>query len=192
VLLGWLTQGWHGVDPAWFALGGFCALLGMGVLDRAMLRSAVDWPFLLFMGMVFSLAGLTERVGMDAWLAGLVQGALGALRHPALAVAAAVLLTVAVRFVLPWQTAVPLLTVALGPFAQQAGLSPWIMALVALKAGNLFVMPYQNAYYLTLYYATEERAFTHAQTRPFAWAYGVIVLLAFLLSLPYWRALGLA
>lgn len=112
--------------------------------------------------------------------------------HPAAVVAAAVIITVGVRFVLPWQTAVPLLTVALGPFAQQAGLSPWIMALVALKAGNIFILPYQNPFYLTLYYATEERVFSHAQARPFAWVYLGITLAAFLLSLPYWRALGLA
>lgn len=192
VLLGWLSQGLHGINPAWFALGGFCALLTSGVLDRATLRSGVDWPFLLFLGMVFSMAGLTGRLGVDAWLAQLVQGALGGVSHPAAAVAAAVIITVGVRFVLPWQTAVPLLTVALGPFAQQAGLSPWIVALVALKAGNIFVLPYQNPFYLTLYYATEERVFSHAQARPFAWVYLGIVLLAFLLSLPYWRALGLA
>ena len=55
------------------------------------------------------------------------------------AVTAAVLITVVARFALPWQTAVPLLTVALTPFAQAAGLSPFIMALVALKAGNVFL-----------------------------------------------------
>jgi hypothetical protein len=66
--------------------------------------------------------------------------------------------TVAVRFALPWQTAVPLLTVALTPFAQAAGLSPFIMALVALKAGNVFLLRQQSPYYLTLYYGTKERA----------------------------------
>lgn len=112
--------------------------------------------------------------------------------HPAAAVAAAVFLTVGVRFVLPWQTAVPPLTVALGPLAQQAGLSPWIMALVALKARNISILPYQNSFYLALYYATEERVFTHPQARPCAWVYLGIVLFPFLLSLPHWRLLGLA
>jgi di/tricarboxylate transporter len=193
VLIGWLTQALHGVDPAWIAVAGLCFLLGTGILDRQALRAEVDWPFLLFMGMVLSLADLTVQVGADAWLAGVIRQALGgASAHPAAAVTGAVLVTAGSRFLFPWQTAVPLLTVALTPFAQEAGLSPWIVALIALKAGNIFLVPYQSPYYLTVYYGTEERAFTHEQARPFAWAYAGMVLVAVLLSLPYWRVLGLA
>ena len=191
VLAGWITQPWHGVDPAWLTLVGLCALLATQVLDRTALQSQVDWSFLLFMGMAFSLADLTAHVGADAWFAAWARAALGDVTTPAAAVTAAVLITVAVRFALPWQTAVPLLTVALTPFAQAAGLSPLIVALVALKAGNVFLLPQQSPYYLTLYYGTEERAFGHADARPFAWLYAGAVLAGFLLSLPYWRALGL-
>ena len=70
-------------------------------------------------------------------------------------------------------------------------MSPLIVALVALKAGNVFLLPQQSPINLTLYYGTEERAFGHRQVRPFAWLYAVAVLAGFLLSLPYWRALGL-
>jgi divalent anion:Na+ symporter, DASS family len=40
-------------------------------------------------------------------------------------------------------------------------------------------------------YGTEERAFGHRDARPFGWVYAGAVLAGFLLSLPYWRALGL-
>ena len=191
VLAGWITQPWHGVDPAWLTLAGLCSLLATQVLDRTALQAQVDWSFLLFMGMAFSLADLTAHVGADAWFAAWARAALGDVTTPAAAVTAAVVITVIVRFALPWQTAVPLLTVALTPFAQAAGLSPLIMGLVALKAGNVFLLPQQSPYYLTLYYGTEERAFGHADARPFAWLYAAAVLAGFLLSLPYWRALGL-
>ena len=191
VLAGWITQPWHGVDPAWLTLAGLCLLLATQVLDRTALQGQVDWSFLLFMGMAFSLADLAAHVGADAWFAMRARAALGDVTSPAAAVTAAVLVTVAVRFALPWQTAVPLLTVALTPFAQAAGLSPLIVALVALKAGNLFLLPQQSPYYLTLYYGTEERAFGHRDARPFAWVYAAAVLAGLLLSLPYWHALGL-
>ncbi|HEY7602470.1 MAG TPA: SLC13 family permease [Methylomirabilota bacterium] len=191
VLAAWIAQPWHGVDPAWLTLAGLCLLLAMQVLDRTALQSQVDWSFLLFMGMAFSLADLAAHVGADAWFAARAREALGDLTTPAAAIVAAVLLTMTVRFALPWQTAVPLLTVALTPFAQAAGLSPFLMALVALKAGNVFLLPQQSPYYLTLYYGTEERAFGHREARPFAWLYAGAVLAGFLLSLPYWRALGL-
>jgi anion transporter len=191
VLAAWITQPWHGIDPAWLTLGGLCLLLATQVLDRTALQGQVDWSFLLFMGMAFSLADLVAHVGADAWFGARAREMLGEITTPAAAVTAAVLITVAVRFALPWQTAVPLLTVALTPFAQAVGLSPFIMALVTLKAGNVFLLPQQSPYYLTLYYGTEERAFGHREARPFAWIYAGAVLAGFLLSLPYWRALGL-
>ena len=191
VVAGWITQPWHGVDPAWLTLGGLCLLLAMQVLDRAALQGQVDWSFLLFMGIAFSLADLAVHVGADAWFAMRARVALGDITTPAAAVTATVLITVLVRFALPWQTAVPLLTVALAPFVEAAGVSPLIVALVALKAGNVFLLPQQSPTYLTLYYGTEERAFSHGQVRPFAWLYAAAVLAGFLLSLPYWRALGL-
>ncbi|HEX2500298.1 MAG TPA: SLC13 family permease [Methylomirabilota bacterium] len=191
VLVGWITQPWHGVDPAWLTLAGLCLLLATQVLDRTALQAQVDWSFLLFMGMAFSLADLAAHVGADAWFAARARAALGVVTTPAAAITVAVLITVTVRFALPWQTAVPLLTVALTPFAQATGLSPLIMGLVALKVGNLFLLPQQSPYYLTLYYGTEERAFGHRDARPFAWVYAAAVLAGFLLSLPYWRALGL-
>jgi di/tricarboxylate transporter len=163
----------------------------MRVLDRTALQAQVDWSFLLFMGMALNLADLAAYVGADAWFAARAREALGDVTTPTAAVTAAILITVLVRFALPWQTAVPLLTVALTPFAQAAGLSPLIMGLIALKAGNLFFLPQQSPYYLTLYYGTEERAFGHRDARPFAWVYAGAVLAGFLLSLPYWRALGL-
>ena len=191
VVAGWIAQPWHGVDPAWLTLGGLCLLLATQVLDRAALQGQVDWSFLLFMGIAFSLADLAVHVGADAWFAMRARVALGDITTPAAAVTATVLITVLVRFALPWQTAVPLLTVALAPFVEAAGVSPLIVALVALKAGNVFLLPQQSPTYLTLYYGTEERAFSHGQVRPFAWLYAAAVLAGFLLSLPYWRALGL-
>ena len=192
LLLGWMTEPWHGINAAWLALSAFCILVGRGVLDRAALRNGIDWSFLLFLGMIFSLSDLTVRVGAGAWFSQLLSGALGAVAHSAVVmILVAIAITLAVRFFMPWQTAVSLLVVTLTPFAQLAGFSPWIIALVALKAGNVFFLPYQSPYYLTLYYGSEERAFSHEQARPFAWAYAAIVVLGFVLCLPYWRMLGL-
>jgi hypothetical protein len=124
-------------------------------------------------------------------VADLARQALHGFHHPVLALTALVVATMAVRLVLPWPTAVAILLLAVAPAAQTLGLHPWIVALVTLKAGNIFLFPLQSPDYLTLYYSAEERAFSHAQVRPFAWAYAVMVLLAFLATVPYWWALGL-
>jgi anion transporter len=192
LLLGWMTEPLHGINAAWLALGTFCILVSRGVLDRSALRNGIDWSFLLFLGMIFSLSDLTVRVGAGAWFSQVLSGSIGSLASaPVAMILLAIAITLAVRVFMPWQTAVSLLVVTLTPFAQHAGLSPWIIAIIALKAGNLFFLPYQSPYYLTLYYGCEERAFSHEQARPFAWAYAAIVVLGFVACLPYWRLLGL-
>jgi len=45
--------------------------------------------------------------------------------------------------------------------------------------------------FLALYFGTKEQAFTHRQVRPVAWSYGAIYLLAVIVAIPFWRALGL-
>ena len=191
LVLAWLTQGWHGVEPASVAVAGLCVLVAGGALDRAAIQGQLDWPLLLLLGVIFSLGDLAARVGVDAWLTDLARQALHGFHHPVLALTALVVATMAVRLVLPWPTAVAIVLLAMAPAAQTLGLHPWIVALVTLKAGNIFLFPLQSPDYLTLYYSTEERAFSHAQVRPFAWAYAAMVLLAFLATVPYWWALGL-
>jgi len=92
VLAGWITEPWHGIDPAWLTLAGLCLLLATQVLDRTALQGQVDWSFLLFMGMAFSLADLAAHVHADAWFAMRARLVLGDVTSPALAITAAVLI----------------------------------------------------------------------------------------------------
>src|SRR5262249_31563436 len=192
LLLGWAAQPWHGVDPAWLSVGALIAPISARALDRTAVQTQIDWPRLIFLGMVFSLSDLGVQVGASTWLANVTARWTGVLQQPLAVLVASVFFTMLARFLLPWQPAVPLIVVSLVPLMQHAGLHPWIAALVALKAGNVFLMPSQNTFYLSFYYGTEERAFTHESARAFAWVYAGLVLAGFLLSLPYWHALGLA
>ena len=191
LLIAWIAQPLHGIDPAWLALAALCIVIACGILDRAAVQGQVDWPFLLFMGMAFSLADLAVAVRADAWLGQATTWAFGTMGSASVVVGVAIVVTLAIRTVMPWQTAVPLLTVSLAGVAEAAGVSPWIAALVALKAGSVFFLPYQNTYYLTLYYGTEGKVFTHRGAAPFAWVYAALVVVGFFISLPYWRLLGL-
>ena len=106
LVLAWLTQGWHGVEPASVAVAGLCVLVAAGALDRAAIQGQLDWPLLLLLGVIFSLGDLAARVGVDAWLTDLARQALHGFHHPVLALTALVVATMAVRLVLPWPTAV--------------------------------------------------------------------------------------
>ena len=100
------------------------------------------------------------------------------------------MISLAISFVLRWQAAAPLLTIALTPVAVGAGWDPWIVGLIAILACNAFFLPYQSTIYLALYHGTGGKLFTHAQARPMALVYAVATLVALCASVPLWQPGG--
>ena len=191
LLLGFVTQPLHGVEPAWVAVLALTVLAATGVVTAGTLRE-VNWSFALFFGVLASIADVFTGTRVDRWLARTMIGAVGDLTAtPVLFIAALTLLCFAVSLVLRWQAAAPLITIALGPVAAQAGISPLVVGLVALIACNGFFLPYQSTTYLALYHGTGGELFSHAQARPAALAYGVASLLALATSVVFWRLMGL-
>ena len=191
LLLGFIAQPLHGIHPAWIAVFAFAALGAMRVVTLNTLRT-VNWSFALLFGMLASMSKVFSDTGLDRWIAGAVSGLVGNLAtEPVLFVAALTLLCFAVSFVLRWQAAAPLITIALAPVADAAGIHPFVVGLVALIACNGFFLPYQSTTYLAMYHGSGGKLFTHAQARPAAIAYGVVTLLALCASVFAWRAAGL-
>jgi hypothetical protein len=115
----------------------------------------------------------------------------GVVHEPVLFVGGLTVVCFAISFVLRWQAAAPLITIALAPVASSAGMDPWIIAIVTLMACNTFFVPYQNTQYLMLYQGSGGHLFTHLQAQPAAVAYAIVVLLALCASVPVWRVMGL-
>jgi len=191
LLLGFITQPLHGIQPAWIAVLALAVMAATRVITVNTLR-AVNWSFALLFGMLASMSGVFSVTGLDKWIAGSVSGLVGSLAAtPVLFVAVLTLLCFAVSFVLRWQAAAPLITIALAPVAEAAGIHPFVVGLVALIACNGFFMPYQSTTYLAMFHGSGGKLFTHAQARPAAIAYGVVTLLALCGSVIAWRAMGL-
>lgn len=191
LLLGFITQPLHGVDPAWVAVLALAALAITGVVTTETLR-AVNWSFALLFGMLASLSAVFTGARVDRWIAAGVAATVSDLaKLPVLFVVTFALLCFAVSLVVRWQAAAPLLTIALAPGAAAAGINPLIVGLIALIAGNGFFLPYQSTTYLALYHGTGGKLFTHAQARRMALAYGLATLIALCAAVPVWRAMGL-
>jgi anion transporter len=191
MLGGFVTQPFHGIDPAWLALPGFLLLIAVGVIDKAGLKE-LDWGFLLLIGSLISLsdvtkaAGLTE--GLTQWVGPLLQPLAS---QPALFLGLVAVLMLVVRLAIPLQPAVLIFTIALLPTATQIGFHPIVVVLVALALSNSWLIPQQNTMYLTVFSGTEERSFTHAQVRRLAVIHAGIAIIAVLGSVPFWRLWGL-
>jgi di/tricarboxylate transporter len=191
LLMGFVTQPLHGVDPAWLGAVAFVALTATGVVTAETLR-AVNWNFVLLFGVLASMGEVFASTKLDQWLAGLVAGLLGGLAStPVLFVGVLALVCFGLSLVLRWQAAVPLLTITLAPLAGGTGIDPWVVAMVALLACNGFWLPHQSTIYLALYHGTGGRLFSHEQARPVALAYWLLTLLGLCASVPFWHLLGL-
>lgn len=191
LLLGFVTQPLHGADPAWVAVLALTVLAATGVVTAGTLRE-VNWSFALLFGILASITDVFAGTRVDRWLAQKLIGAVADLTAiPVLFIAVLTLLCFAMSLVLRWQAAAPLITIALGPVAAEAGISPLVVGLVALIACNGFFLPYQSTTYLALYHGTGGELFTHAQARHAALAYGVLTLLALAISVVFWRLMGL-
>ena len=191
LLLGFVTQPLHHVEPPWVAVLATGVLAATRVITVNTLR-AVNWNFALLFGVLISLATVFGRTGISGWMAERLGAAAGDLANSPIAfVLGLSLLCIAVNFLVRWQAAAPLITIALAPVASAAGIHPFVVGLIAVLAANNFFLPYQSTAYLALYGGTGGKLFAHAQALPTAIAYAVWVLIATAASVPAWRLMGL-
>jgi hypothetical protein len=161
------------------------------VLTREQFRSTIDWPLLVFLGVILGMPAMIHHIGADAELTRalppLVTWAHGS---PMLTLTLLFAIVTLARFLLSEWVAIPLLTATLVPIAPTLGLHPWLIAFVVLSAANLWSVPYQFASYLAFWSASDGYLFAHDQVRTFSVAYVLLSLTGLLVSIPLWRLLG--
>jgi divalent anion:Na+ symporter, DASS family len=191
-MVGWITAPYHLIDVAWIAMSGLALLLATDLLDRATFRAGINWDFLFYLGAVLSLTSVVQKLGIDKWLVNELAPLLGPLaERPSLFLIVMALIVFTARFILPSFPLVSLFTITVVPIAVHAGINPLPLILVICTTITVWFLPYQNTCYLALYFGTKEQAFSHSQVRPLAWSYGLVYLLAVLVSIPWWWMLGL-
>jgi di/tricarboxylate transporter len=192
VLIGLVAGPQLSIDGAWFACLGAIALTATGVLTREHFRGAIDWPLLIFLGVILGMPAMIHQAGVDAQLASalpvLVAWAHGS---PGWTLTVLFVIVTGMRFLLSEWVAIPLLTATLLPLAPALGVDPWIVAFVVLVASNVWIAPYQFSSYLAFWSASDGELFAHDQVRAFSIVSTILTLGGILLSIPLWRLLGL-
>lgn len=191
-LVGWLTKPFHGIDETWVALGGLLAFLTTGGLDKKSFRNNLDWGLILFFGIINSMAGISQHLKIDRWVAELVSPILADVSTNPMGFLLAVILIVCLtRFFLRKATSIVLMTLILLPIGHDIGVHPGVILLTILAASECFLLPYQDGPYQIAYSSTDGQAFSHGQARKLLAVKYLATLLAVAVSIPYWRFLGL-
>jgi di/tricarboxylate transporter/CRP-like cAMP-binding protein len=191
LIAGFLTEPLHGVHGAWIGVAALGVLAAVKRLDANMLRTGVNWNFLVFFGVITSLATVFNALEIDDWLGSALAEPVALLEGDALLFCVALtLLGYLLAFFVRWQAAAPLLTLVAMPVAGAVGVHPFLVALISLVATQVWFLPSQSTVYLALYHGSGE-LFTHQAVRKLAWAWGVFVLISIAAAVPVWRWMGL-
>ncbi len=192
LIAGFATRPYHGIAPAWLALGAFLLLFTLGALDQSAFQGGGTLGLLVYAGVILSLGNVFATLHIDAWLTSLVQGGMPAMvKNPYGFVLTISILAFVMHFFVPWMTASTIIALVAMPIAEGLGFHPFIPVLVALIAGDHTIVPYVNSGYAIIYFASEGDLFTHAQARVPLVLEGGYRLAALLLSVPVWQFMGL-
>lgn len=187
-----MLQPLHGIDNVWIMLLGFAALIVGGVLDNKTLKSGIDWPFLLFIGVAFSFTQVAAQLGVvDVLTGSLAEYMEPFMGSPYAFLLAVIVISFLVTLVIRDDPAVIVLVMSMLPLAAQIGIHPWVLVFVILLSTDPFFFPYQLPTYLTAYYSSEEKAFTHKQGKRVALCYAAVVVALVALCVPYWKFINL-
>lgn len=187
----WVLQDVVHIDAAVTAMAAALLCFAWRLLGEKEVSTAVPWALVLHIGGVINLGTILPAVGLDRWIQELVLPLFRNMSTPVEAIIATFLLVLAVRAVMVSQNAVVVMMVALlSPVMAATGVSEWGIGLVILATGTCWLLPFQNTVFISAVACMEE-TLTHRQTMKYAVFYELCSLLAFLVSIPYWRWLGI-
>ena len=190
----WVTESLHGQRPATVALAGFAVLLASGVVNKKAFHTDVGWSSLMFVAVILNLGIVFPALGIDRYLGAQVLPVLGPIaQNTVLFVLLLYVLTIILRFVIVSMNAlIAILLRVLLPVGQSAGMSGWVLAMIMhLGSHVVWFMLYQNIVFAIALEATNDEAISSRDAALFSAAFAVITGVALLISLPYWRMLGL-
>lgn len=192
-LLGWIFGSQIGIDSTTWALIIMCLMAMTGLMTPKDFATRISWSTVVFIGGVFSLAAMITKLGIDAWLAGILSPIVAPLAaNPYLFVAVICIATYILRLVVISQTAsTAIFFAALGGICTAAGIDPWVMLFSSYMSSLVWHFSFSNTTYVAAIGATNGEMCEHKDTQPMNLAYMGINLIACVASVPVWQMMGM-
>lgn len=192
-VIGSATVGWHHVKPAYLAGCVLLALLLTGTMLRKDFRSALDWPQIFFLLGLDGMVRIMDYLGLQQALANAVRDDFDFVHgNLPLFILVALLVTLAIRLVLPVTAGALTAAVILLPIAAAQGINQWICIFCAAIFSDISFFRYQGTNGMLQLYSdglieqTDEKGFLR---------YNMLMnaarVAAVYASIPWWALLGL-
>jgi DASS family divalent anion:Na+ symporter len=189
----WMTESIHKISSGEVAVLSICVLLAFNVLNRDDFRKGIDWSAIVYVGCIMNIGMVFQALKIDMWLGHALEPTIARfLSNPYLFVVVLAISVFLARFVIISLAATAVIfTIVLTPLVTTHGMHPWIIAFVSFASANIWFLFFMNSYYLLSFYGTGGEMVEHRQMIKLSFAYAVIAIIGFLVSVPYWRLLGL-
>lgn len=188
----WTTQSLHGVSTAAVALISMAVLFATGVLDRKDYRTKIGWESVAFIASVLALSSIFSAAKIPEWVGASFGSFIGPIfSNVVVLVIVSCVLIILLRYVFVSQTALlTIFVVACVPFAQAAGIDPWIPGFCALVCVNVWNTMYQNTTFIAAMSSGEGMA-KYKDVRLMSFVYCGGCILGCLACIPVWTFMGL-
>jgi di/tricarboxylate transporter len=189
----WATDRYHHLPSFLIGMFGLAVFALSGIVRDKDISAGISWPLVLFMGGVFSLAGVVQEYKVTDWLAALVLPSVTNLVGiPVLFLLVVGLVMYLARFLDPsGMLAIPMVFLPVVEVAARAGIVPLVTMAAILITSVPFWASYQNIWIAMGENITEGLAFTAGQRARLATVYGIVALAALALAGGYWKMMGL-
>ncbi|WP_022659686.1 SLC13 family permease [Desulfovibrio desulfuricans] len=192
-LLMWMTESLHKISAGEVSLMAMCTLMLLKVMDKNDFKTGIDWSSVVFVGSILNMASVIQSLKVDRWLGTELQPLLAnVISEPALFIVTLVVVASLVKLVIVSLTsASAIFVLILPPIMIAHGMNPWIACMVTFAGSDIWYLSYMNSIYLCAHFGTQGKMARHGAMIKLSAAYTAICIVAFLISIPYWKMLGL-
>lgn len=193
-LIGWITKSWHNIPECVFAIVTYSVLFTLGAIDKKEFRAKVPWDIWIYVGGIVCVANLFSTLGIDTWLAGVMEPVVKIITCNSIVyIIALVLIIYFFRvFIVSSIATVTIFYVVFASTAYQLlGISPFITGFLIIGASKSWPTEYTNTNYVTAEAIVGKESIPFKDSQFMSHIYIVITILAAIISIPFWKWMGL-
>ncbi|MBN1568790.1 MAG: anion permease [Acidobacteria bacterium] len=189
----WATDRVHHMPSFLIGMFGLGVFALAGIIRDEDIGGGVSWTLLLFIGGVFGLANIIQEYKVTDWLAAnFLPIAEKLSSSPVLLLMVMALAFLLMRFLDPTGfIAIPVLFLPVSDVMMASGIPPLVLIAPLLLSVAPFWLSHQNFWVAMGEGMTSNRAFSAGQRAVLANVYAVVILIAIVVSVGYWKLIAL-
>jgi divalent anion:Na+ symporter, DASS family len=189
----WATDRIHHLPSFLIGMFGLAIFALAGIIRDEDIGGGVSWTLLLFIGGVFGLANMIQEYKVTDWLAAIFLPIAEKLAFSSIALLLVMALAfLLMRFLDPTGfIAIPVLFLPVSGVMTAAGIPPLVLVAPILLSAAPFWLSHQNFWIAMGEGMTSNQAFTAGQRASLANVYAALVLITLVISVGYWKLIGL-